>query len=134
MERNETNDQSRRFSEFILGEFDKFKAAYRKAHATRRDPSQNEFARWLGISPAGLSLWINGPTVPSDDNLTRMAAKLGNEVFIAAGRYRNPFLAPIVLGFDELDEADQRYLLSEFERKRREAHERDILKVINPNQ
>lgn len=112
------------FQDYIEAKFDQYRAEYKKFHQTRHEPSQNAFARYLGISASGLATYKVDAVVPNDDNLAKMASRLGNEVYTAAGRYRNPYLAPIVAGFDELSEADQKDLLAAYQQKRKEAADR----------
>jgi transcriptional regulator with XRE-family HTH domain len=43
------------------------------------------FARYLGVSQTELSAWMSGTAVPGDADLAVIAAKLGPEVYGAAG-------------------------------------------------
>jgi len=40
-----------------------------------------DFANYLNVNRSLLSFWINGARIPSEENVERIAAKLGNEVF-----------------------------------------------------
>lgn len=51
---------------------------------TRRQ-SYSAFARYLGVKQASLSQWMNGNYTPTGDNLVKVAAVLGPEVYKVLG-------------------------------------------------
>ena len=63
------------------------------AKTGKRRVSDNEFARYLGVSPASFNQWINGNRTPDLENTARLAKKLGPRVFD-------------ILGFPTVIEAD----------------------------
>jgi hypothetical protein len=51
----------------------------------RRRASDNDFARWLGVSPSNLNQWINGNRTPDLTNAVRLSVKIGPVVFDVLG-------------------------------------------------
>jgi len=51
----------------------------------RRQASDNDFARWLEVTPSSLSQWINGNKKPDLNNAIKLARKLGPSLFDALG-------------------------------------------------
>jgi transcriptional regulator with XRE-family HTH domain len=54
-----------------------------------RVKSQNEFAKWLGVSSGSLSQWMNDMRLPVGDNIHALAEKLGPEVYDILGEPRS---------------------------------------------
>jgi transcriptional regulator with XRE-family HTH domain len=46
---------------------------------------QKEFAAYLGVKPTTYSGWVNDDIPPSGDNLHKLAAKLGYEIYAIIG-------------------------------------------------
>lgn len=57
---------------------------YIESHGKRR-VSDNQFARYLGVSPASFNQWINGNRLPDIENAAKLAKKLGPRVFDVLG-------------------------------------------------
>jgi hypothetical protein len=55
------------------------------AKTKRRRASDNDFARWLGVSSSNLNQWINGNRAPGIMNAVRLSGKLGPVVFDVLG-------------------------------------------------
>jgi len=77
---------------------------------TRRQISQNEFAKIMGVPSTSLSAWINAQRLPVGDNLHKLAQVMGPEVYDIAGEPRrmpdDPILEFIADRWHELsDEA-----------------------------
>lgn len=51
---------------------------------TRRQ-SFSAFARYLGVSQSSLSQWMAGTYPPTGDNIDKIAAKLGDEIYLLVG-------------------------------------------------
>ena len=51
------------------------------------------FARFIGISQTALAAWMDGTAEPRPDDLTIIAARLGPEIYAAAGQRQPPTLA-----------------------------------------
>jgi len=51
------------------------------------------FARFLGVSQTTLAAWLDGSAEPRTDDLALIAARLGPEVYTAAGLRQPPTLA-----------------------------------------
>jgi len=43
--------------------------------------SASDFAKYLGVSNTSLSQWMNGRRLPVGDNIHKLAAKLGPEIY-----------------------------------------------------
>lgn len=79
-----------------------------------RTASQSEFARYLGISAAALSHYMNGRREPDVVSLDKIAMMLGEEAYQLAGRIdRDPRLRDILKVWEQLDEDGQRRVLDE---------------------
>ncbi len=71
-----------------------------------------EFAEYLDISRSLLSHYMNGSRNPSKENASKIAAKLGPEIFDLLGLARpDPYLQTIINGWDDLDENQRKELL-----------------------
>lgn len=64
-----------KFRDFMNDEFIKWMIKDRRAR------SQNDFARWLGVSAASLSQWMSGTRKPTGANVHKLGDKLGPEVY-----------------------------------------------------
>lgn len=64
-----------RLAEYLADKFVEFVTTKRRA------VSQNEWAAWLRVSPVSLSQWINKVRLPDNENVDRIAARLGPEVY-----------------------------------------------------
>jgi len=58
---------------------------YSKPVGRTRAKSQAEYARYLGISPVNLGRYLNGDSSPEYSVVVKLAEKLGNGVYDAAG-------------------------------------------------
>ena len=67
---------------------------------------QQDFARYLGIRPTTYSGWINGNVPPSNDNLRRVAAKLGYEIYDVLGMPRPTEREAAIATLEALAEQD----------------------------
>ena len=86
----------------------------------------SEFAEYLNISRSLLSHYMNGSRNPSKENVHKIAAKLGPEIFDLLGLARpDPYLQSIINGWDDLDE-DQRKELIDYAEKLRDANSENI--------
>lgn len=54
----------------------------------KRKVSDNEFAKYLGVSGASYNQWVNGNRLPSYDSALQLAKKLGPRVFDILGYER----------------------------------------------
>ena len=71
-----------------------------------------EFADWLGISKQLLSHYLNGRNVPNGPTVTKLADKLGPEIYDVLGLARpDPNIQPIISAYDEMDEETRQALL-----------------------
>lgn len=68
------------FSDWLNKKFVEWQAAQ------GRPMSQKDFARWLGVKPTTYSGWVNDDIPPSGENLSKLAYKLGDEVYLVLGR------------------------------------------------
>jgi carbohydrate-binding DOMON domain-containing protein len=57
---------------------------YRRT-STKRHISDNQFARWLGISPVNFNYYINGNRRPSLEQVIIMSRRLGRKIFEVCG-------------------------------------------------
>ena len=77
----------------------------------RRRVSLAEWARYLGVSNASLSQWMNGNREPTGDNVHLLAAKLGVKVYDLLGVPRllpdNPSLVYITENWYSLSKDQQ---------------------------
>lgn len=71
---------------------------YIENKGTRR-VSDNEFARWLGVSPASFNQWINGNRTPDLENAAKLAKRLGPRVFDVLGYEEVQFIEDPELKF-----------------------------------
>lgn len=74
--------------ELDLREFQKMlEDAYEEYRVKTKDrhPSDNKFARWLGVSPATLNTWINGIRGPDMANAIQLSRKMGPGLFRVLG-------------------------------------------------
>jgi len=55
------------------------------ANTGRRRVSDNEFARWLGVSPASFNHWINGNRTPDFESAMKLSKRLGPRIFDVLG-------------------------------------------------
>lgn len=108
MEKDATKHNMRRFSEWLQQQFLKWE---------RRQPRKqtySAFARYLGVNHSSLSQWRAGYPA-SMNNLRKIAAVLGPEVFDAAGVERppdaDPNLAYIISGWDRLDQGARQLIV-----------------------
>ena len=74
----------------------------------KRRVSDNEFARWLGVSPASFNQWINGNRTPDLENAAKLAKRIGPRVFDVLGYeeatlIEDPELKFITRNWNELD-------------------------------
>lgn len=89
-------------------------AEYVSWYSTRNNkiPSQNEWARYLGITNTNLSQYMLGNRKPDVRQADLLAAKLGMEVYDRLGLPRkmphNPILYFVADHWTELDENDQK--------------------------
>lgn len=51
----------------------------------RRNVSDQQFAKYLGVSAPSLNQWINGYRLPNFENAAKLADKLGPEIFDVLG-------------------------------------------------
>lgn len=56
---------------------------WEKAQSDRQ--TYYNFARYLDVSHAALTQWINGISAPDGDDLAKIAGKLGNEIYALVG-------------------------------------------------
>ena len=70
-----------------------------------------EFADYLDVNRSLLSYWMNGSREPSDENLVRLALKLGFEVYDLVGKKRpNPLNLYTSRNWDQAPEKVQRQI------------------------
>jgi transcriptional regulator with XRE-family HTH domain len=50
--------------------------------------SDSAFARYLTVKQSSLSQWLAGSYLPDDENMEKIAGKLGDDAYDAAGRPR----------------------------------------------
>lgn len=76
-----------------------------------------EFAEWLGISRTNLSRYINGLRQPSDeDDIEKLAAKLGTEIYRLLGRVTpDPLDQRVNELLPDLNEVQKKQLIAEAE-------------------
>jgi transcriptional regulator with XRE-family HTH domain len=76
----------------------------------KEEESKNvtEFADYLGVNRSLLSYWMNGSREPSEDNLIKIAFKLGFEVYDILGQKRPNILHLYASrNWDKLPEKEQ---------------------------
>lgn len=111
---DEIPEGRRAFVAFLGAKYAEFCVAYAKKYKARRPPSDNLFARSLGVPVSNFSRWINGITIPTYENAYELSKKVGLEVFDLLGYDRpqssfdNPMLDYIATHFSDLSEDDQR--------------------------
>jgi len=93
------------FDEYLWQEYKKFA----EIPGSRREKSQAEFARYLGISPTNLSRYLNGDNKPDYEACAKMAGKLGDELFLKAG-----FSQPRTVSFSDFLSSMPRDLIPSF--------------------
>jgi len=72
----------------------------------------SDFAKYLGVSQSLLSHWLNGRYLPERENVSKLAARLGPEVYELVGMLRPDPDAQCLMGiFGELDEERKKELL-----------------------
>ncbi|MCL5429720.1 MAG: helix-turn-helix transcriptional regulator [Chloroflexi bacterium] len=81
----------------------------------RRRTTLGEFADFLQISRVSLSQYINGRRLPDDENIAKMAVKLGTEVYELMGRDLDSTLLFIVKNWDKLTDKQKQNLLATME-------------------
>jgi len=74
----------------------------------KRKVTDSKFAKYLGVSTASYNQWVNGNRMPSYDNVIKIAARLGPEIFDIMGYDRiavsnNPDIMLIVDSWRYLD-------------------------------
>ena len=99
------------FPEYIEAQFVKWQSAQGKRKTIQ------EFADYLEISQALLSMWMNGKRTPGHENIVRLAENFGPEVYDALGLARpDPDLTYIDQHWDELSPALRRQLREQAEK------------------
>lgn len=68
--------------------YEEFRRRGLREHPTEPAPSQNDFAKWLGVSGYNLSNWMTGARLPGAANVDTLADKLGPRVYDAMGLNR----------------------------------------------
>ncbi len=77
-----------------------------------RHRTVSEFAVWLDIPRSLLSRYLNGQRQPSRENVGKIAARLGPEVYDLLGLQRpDPNIQRLLRAYDELDEEGKEDLL-----------------------
>lgn len=102
---------AKKFSEFLNQKYIEWKEMeWRKSK--NRNTSQNEFAKWLGMSPTTISPYMTGVRPPSEANADALADKLGTQVYEILGKSarmpRDPLLRSIANTWHALDENEKR--------------------------
>ena len=71
-----------------------------------------DFAKYLGVSQSLLSHWLNGRYLPDRQNVSKIAERLGSEVYDLLGLQRpDPDIQWLVKLFGELDAQGKEELL-----------------------
>ena len=83
----DTETKISEFQGFLMDAY----ADYQQKTKTWR-PSLNNFAKWLGVSPASLDNWLNGTRLPDLPNAIKLSKRLGGRVFEILGY---PYLTEI---------------------------------------
>ena len=77
--------------------------------------SLTSFAQYLGIPQAVISHYMSGRYKPSGDNVNKIAAKLGPEIYDLLGLQRpDPLLEEMRQTYDQVSEVRRRKLVSTF--------------------
>lgn len=75
-----------------------------------------DYANYLGVNRSLLSYWMNGSRVPSDENVKKLALKLGNDIYDILKIDRpNPYLQTLNRVWEHLPESIQKRLAEEAE-------------------
>lgn len=75
-----------------------------------------DYAKYLGVNRSLLSYWMNGSRVPSDENVKKLAFKLGNDIYDILKIDRpNPYLQTLNRLWEHLPENIQKRLAEEAE-------------------
>jgi transcriptional regulator with XRE-family HTH domain len=82
---------------------------------TGRRQSYSAFARYLGVKQSSLSQWLAGNYPPADDNLRKIANKLGFEIYDILGIARPDPLDEFQAWLESLAENDQAQALDRLE-------------------
>lgn len=96
----------REFAEWIEGKF----LFWMGETGKRR--TVTEFAKYIGVSQSLMSQWLNGRYLPDLKNITKIAERLGPEVYDLLGLQRpDPDFQRLVKLFGELDAQGKEELL-----------------------
>ena len=83
--------------------------------------SYSAFARYLGVKQSSLSQWLAGNYPPSKENVEKIAAKLGPEIYDIMGMQRpDPELEHLREQFEAVDPKDRQEVLKLIEETLRE--------------
>lgn len=67
------------FKDYLLNEFWKWEKT------TGKRQSMSSFALYLGVKQSAFAHWIGGNIIPGKENVDKLAAKLGNEIYKVLG-------------------------------------------------
>jgi hypothetical protein len=68
--------------------YEDFRRQGLREHPTEPAPSQNDFAKWLGVPNYNLSNWVTGARRPGAAYIDKLADKLGPRVYDSMGLNR----------------------------------------------
>ena len=82
-------------------------------HQEGQRKTLREFAEWLEVKEGPLGHWLAGRNKPTVDNVHKIAAKLGDEIYDLLGiACPDPTIQYIISVFSELNSAEQAELVS----------------------
>ncbi len=71
-----------KFADYLYDEFRKWEGR------SKRKSSLSAFARYLGIPQASLSMYMSDSRLPEEENIDKLAAKLGPQIYDILGKPR----------------------------------------------
>jgi transcriptional regulator with XRE-family HTH domain len=97
---------------------------WEQAQPTRQ--SYYNFARYLDVTHTALTQWVSGVSLPSGDDLAKLAAKLGNEIYAILGMASPTIPRGIAASFARLPSALRDRLSSAITETEREITQRKL--------
>ena len=77
-------DRTKNFAIFLRQSFAEFMK--KEIESGKKIPSQNDFAKWLGVKSTSVSSWITEARPPAGENIDILASKLGLKVYDILGK------------------------------------------------
>lgn len=85
-----------------------------------------EFSKWLGISQPLINRYMSGQVIPSEENVHKIAAHLGPEVYDLLGLARpDENIQRITHLWDKLSDKQKKYVLEQVEKYATNSNQQD---------